>query len=393
MIPVNLTKRVLTTAGLRYCPVVMSANGRVKPDVVWVHGGVDPAAPHQEIRIEEKHKEGAYYIEWYEGSKRKRLSVGKDAAQAHARMLRKQAELNALSQGIPVATNGIVDTGRLVDTAISDFIDETRLSKKPKTLAAYRTSLLYFKESLDPGRTHLEDLTRLDMLKFSAFLRDTKKLTPRTCWNKFSNVMSFLKAQGIKGLVKTGDWPKYTEEEPEAYDKKELDKLFAVCDSDELLWYSFFLMTGMREQEVMHCEWSDVNFEEKEVTVRSKPQYGFTTKNYKERAVPVPPKLTNLLKAAKRMQGCSLLFPTSGCKPKLNFLDDLKAVALRAKLNPENFWLHKFRATFATWHLQNGVDLKTVQKWLGQTDLESTMRYLKAARGEAVRAKVASTFA
>jgi len=42
----------------------------------------------------------------------------------------------------------------------------------------------------------------------------------------------------------------------------------------------------------------------------------------------------------------------------MNFLDDLQAVAKRAKLNPEHFWLHKFRATFATWHLQAGVDLR-----------------------------------
>jgi hypothetical protein len=65
MIPVNLTKRVLIDAGLRYCPVVMSSNGRVKPDVVWGN------------EAEERHTEGAYYIEWYEGSKRKRAQVGK----------------------------------------------------------------------------------------------------------------------------------------------------------------------------------------------------------------------------------------------------------------------------------------------------------------------------
>ena len=69
---VNLTKRVKTEAGLRYCPVVMSRNGRVKPDYVAVNG------------VEELHREGSYYVEWYEGTTRKRLSVGKDAAQAHA---------------------------------------------------------------------------------------------------------------------------------------------------------------------------------------------------------------------------------------------------------------------------------------------------------------------
>ncbi len=78
---VNLTKRVQTSKGPRYCPVVLSTNGRVKPDLVIVNG--QP----------ERHPEGAYYLEWREGSKRVRLSVGKDAADAVARRLRKEAEL------------------------------------------------------------------------------------------------------------------------------------------------------------------------------------------------------------------------------------------------------------------------------------------------------------
>jgi|SRR6266704_4521765 len=36
---VNVTKRVQTLAGLRYCPVVLSANGRIKPDAVLVNLG------------------------------------------------------------------------------------------------------------------------------------------------------------------------------------------------------------------------------------------------------------------------------------------------------------------------------------------------------------------
>jgi site-specific recombinase XerD len=59
---------------------------------------------------------------------------------------------------------------------------------------------------------------------------------------------------------------------------------------------------------------------------------------------------------------------------------------------PENFWLHKFRATFATWSLWAGVDLRTVQQWLGHSDMESTMRYLKPARNQAVREKINEIF-
>jgi site-specific recombinase XerD len=50
-------------------------------------------------------------------------------------------------------------------------------------------------------------------------------------------------------------------------------------------------------------------------------------------------------------------------------------------------------ATFATWALWNGVDLRTVQQWLGHSDMESTMRYLKPSRSQQVRDKVNEIFA
>src|ERR1035437_5419391 len=100
-------------------------------------------------------------------------------------------------------------------------------------------------------------------------------------------------------------------------------------------------------------------------------------------------------KAEKANHGaaCALVFPTSGCKPKFDFLDCLKAAARRAKLDAGEFYLHKFRATFATWHLWAGIDLRTVQSWLGHSDMESTLRYLKPSRSKETRAKVDATFA
>jgi integrase/recombinase XerD len=377
---VNLTKRVQTPHGWRYCRVVLSANGRVKPDLVVVNGQ------------QECHKEGAYYLEWRDGAKRVRLSVGKDPADARARRQRKEAELNAVNNGVAVVPDG-QNGHRSVAAAVADFLDETRLTKKPKTLAAYSTALSYFTESCH--KLNLEEIDRKDLLKYHAFLRDNKDQAPRSCWNKFANVMSFLKANGIRGLVGKNDWPRYTEEEPEIYEQEELDKLFAQSDAEERLWYEFFLMTGMREQEVMYTYWSDVNFAASTVHVSHKPDRGWTPKAYKEREIPIPTKLVKRLKTWKASgdKTCDLVFPTAGCNPKLDFLDCLKAAAERAKLDSENFWLHKFRATFATRCLWAGVDLRTVQQWLGHSDMESTMRYLKPSRSQKVREKVNEIFA
>jgi integrase/recombinase XerD len=378
---VNLTKRVQTPHGWRYCRVLLSANGRVKPDIVVVNGK------------EERHAEGAYYLEWREGAKRVRLSVGKDPQDAAARRLRREAELNAVNNGVAVVAENGQNGHRSLAAAVTEYLEETTLTKKPKTLAAYATALSYFKESCP--KLFLEDIDRKDLLKFSAFLRDEKEQSPRSCWNKFANVMSFLKANGIRGLVKKNDWPRYTEEEPEIYEEAELDKLFKVCDAEERLWFEFFLMTGMREQEVMYTYWSDVNFTASTVGVSHKPDRAWTPKAYKEREIPIPAKLVKSLKArkAKADKTCGLVFPTAGCRPKLDFLDCLKTFAERAELAKEGFWLHKFRATFATRCLWAGVDLRTVQQWLGHSDMESTMRYLKPSRSQQVRQKVNEIFA
>jgi integrase/recombinase XerD len=324
--------------------------------------------------------------------KRVRLSVGKDAQEAAARRQRKQAELNAVESGVSVLPEN-ANGQRSVAAAVAGFLEEAELTNKPKTLAAYTTALNYFTES--SRKLYLHEIERHDLLKFAGFLRDEKELSPRSVYNKFEVVMTFLKANGIRSLAGKNDWPRYTEEEPEMYEQEELDKVFKACDDEERLWFEFFLMTGMREQEVMHTYWSDVNFAASTVRVSHKPDRGWTPKAYKEREIPIPTKLVKKLKQwkAKADKTCGLVSPTSGCNPKLDFLDCLKACAEWAKLDKDHFWLHKFRSTFATRCLWAGVDLRTVQQWLGHSDMESTMRYLKPSRSQEVRRRVNEIFA
>jgi hypothetical protein len=123
---VTLTKRVRTSIGLRYCPVILSANGRVKPDAVLVNGKP------------ERHPEGAYYIEWHDNGKRIRLPVGKDAADASSMRLRKETELNNGDATIPESA---ANSHRSVAASVADYLEETELTKEPKTLAAYTTAL------------------------------------------------------------------------------------------------------------------------------------------------------------------------------------------------------------------------------------------------------------
>src|ERR1700728_194988 len=377
---VSILKRVKVNGTLKHCPTIDTSNGKIRADVVLVNGK------------EERHPEGSYYLSFYEGSKQIRVVVGKEVSEAVLARDRKEAELRAKNAGVDVVDTKKRNGKKSLAVAVAEYLDETKLTKKPKTLAAYTTAMQYFTESCH--KIYVTDIDRLDLLKFSAFLRDEQEQAPRSCWNKFSNVMSFLKANGVRGLAGKNDWPRYTEEEPETYEDEELDTLFAACDDEERMWFEFFLMTGMREQEAMYTYWSDLNVAHATVRVTHKPDRGWEPKAYKEREIPIPAKLVKSLQGwkAKANKACPLIFPSSGCNVKMNFLDDLKAVAERAKLDEDNFWLHKFRATFATRHLQSGIDLRTVQSWLGHSDLESTLRYLKPARGAGVSARVDATW-
>lgn len=101
----------------------------------------------------EKHTEGEYYIEWRDASKRVRLSVGKDAAYAGTMRLRKEQELNQGDGAVPPqkGANG----NRSLASVVAAYLEQVRLTKEPKTYAAYRPALAYLDKKRMRCITHL----------------------------------------------------------------------------------------------------------------------------------------------------------------------------------------------------------------------------------------------
>ena len=253
---------------------------------------------------------------------------------------KKESELNA----IPAERK----PKRTLQRAADEYLAEIKATRKKKTHQAYIVAVKYFAEAVG-GDKPVAEVTRGDMLDFRVYLREEKKQEPRSEWNKFSNVMSFLKMQGVRPGVTKHDWPKYVEKEPEIYEEQQLETFFAACDDHERLIYEFFLQTGMREQEVVHATERCIDSANYTVSVRHNPEYGWTPKMYKERTIPVPEALMEKLKRmlVERGKG-GLLFPTREGLPQRHFLEMAKAIAQRAGLDKSEVWLHKFRATFCT---------------------------------------------
>src|SRR5205807_4309189 len=114
---------------------------------------------------EEHHPEGAYYLEWREGVKRVRRSVGKNGSDASVRRLRKESELNAINHGVDVVPEGKPNGYRALNIAVAEYLADVKLTHKPRSYAAYQTALNYFLESCH--KPNVENIERRDLLKFS----------------------------------------------------------------------------------------------------------------------------------------------------------------------------------------------------------------------------------
>ena len=306
---VQLIKQVKLDGKWKRYPVVLNKNGTIKTNVVLI-GDREVAA-----------QGGNFILDWYEGGKRMRQSVGKDAADALIQRDRKAAELTAASNGLTVTNTD--PTKRLVSEAVEEYLADIEAHRSKKTLAAYRTALRYFRESCT--KTYVEDINRRDLLAFKTYLAHEKEQSDRSVWNKFSAVMGFLKSVGHTGkVIGVGkhDWPEYDEEPPEVYKDDELAKFYAACDEDEARWFRFFEYTGMREGEVQHCQWSWIDMDEHTITVQPNKRLGWRPKKNKTRSIPMSAPLLDLLKDWRKKTAdstCDLVFPYGGLQRQVGF--------------------------------------------------------------------------
>jgi integrase len=189
-------------------------------------------------------------------------------------------------------------------------------------------------------------------------------------------VAQFLKKQGCGRVTRGIDLPQRVTSLPSEYTDEELRKFFGACDAEERAIFTTFLLTGMREQEVVHLSWPDVNFQRNSIEVSAKPDLGFYPKRWEKREIPVHRKVFELLEQHPHRVGSSFVFPSPAGNREHHFLDRCKAVARRSEVDEEKFDLKTFRSTYATRMLRAGFDLRTVQHWMGHKSLETTLRYL-----------------
>lgn len=404
---VALLRYIKTSAGWRRYRVHVNHRGRGWQERIDV--------PQGHLVLEK----GDYQLRWYHRDHPLYKSVGKDLQEAVTARDHQIANL-AAEKAAAAARRKLVSEGPsrvLLADAKSRFIEKKRLVGRDKeTVSAYENIIAEFLSGC--GQTFADQVEEIDLLRFCDGLRK-RGLRERTVMNYYGLISTFLRSCGLdhKTIVPKEHRPHKEDPEPEAYTEEEVEQfLSAVNNERDRLFFEFLLKTGARENEATHAEWSDINWRENVITIQGEKivkvrangrqkTIRFRTKTRRSRDITLEAVLLDKLKAwRKQNPKARFIFGTSSDLPNGHYLEVCKETARRAGLNCgqcesclerkecERFYLHKFRASFATWSLQGGVDIRTVQKLMGHTKLEMTARYLAPAKGKAAQEKLNAVF-
>jgi integrase/recombinase XerD len=323
--------------------------------------------------------EGRYFIEWHERGKRRRQAAGGTTAEALNAARRKKHELEGKELGVP----GYEDREEIkrvpLHLAVKRYLETVEAMKKPNTLRKYRAVLERLVEYFPPHATS-QSIAADDLNDFMVHLKKKHRHDNNTVIHNMVIVAQFLKKNGRAGITRHIDLPEKITTLPVEYTDTELNKFFGACSDEEHTLFLTFVLTGFREQEIVHLSWSDIHFSLNTIKVTAKPDLGFYAKRWEEREVPVPEQLIRRLKKHPHRENSRFVFPSPRGNREYHMLDKCKAIAKRAKVDTEKFDLKTFRSTYATRMLRAGFDPRTVQHWMGHKSLETTMRYLSPAR-------------
>jgi integrase/recombinase XerD len=363
-------------------------------------------------------RQGKFRISWYENRRKQWQTVKNRVSEeelpylsdAVAQSEDKAWFLSNRNRNVADPTVETASRKRLADE-VASYLDAKSGCKK--TVSAHRLALTEFQAWATPqkkgrGIRYVDEVTKPLLRMFFDFLvdgdenEDGPENTPFTAVHKIMKINSFYREvfhlEAGKGLITKKDYKRELKNSkvPEIYTRQEIDSMFAVMNEDEHLIFSTIYEAGLRKREFMHIESTDLIYDELvpgcyrcEIRVESKPHWRYQTKTGSSRNVLVSQELMDRL--MRRKDTCRLskiLFSTATGHPDYHFLDNLKAIAKRAGLDPTTVWLHKWRATAATNWLRSkelggrGWDIGFVREQLGHEDMKSIEHYIAVVRKE-----------
>jgi integrase len=160
------------------------------------------------------------------------------------------------------------------------------------------------------------------------------------------------------------------------YAEDEVILFLQNCSPDFYPIASCAVYTGMRIGEIVALRWKDVDLERRVIRVERSGKG--TTKSGKIRYVPVNSRLLAVLHACRERANGEFVFPDGkGRMRSIEFRNEMRNAAERAGLR--RIRMHDLRHTFASNYVLKGGNLVSLQKILGHSTINMTLRYAHMA--------------
>jgi integrase/recombinase XerD len=240
----------------------------------------------------------------------------------------------------------------------------------------------------------LESAASEDVRAFFADRARAKSQSPRSAARRLSALRQFyrfLVSENRRADDPTAslDGPKQPAPLPKTLAPDAIERLFALAASKTpreaarlSLMLELLYGSGLRISEMVALTVAAVSTDRPFLLIRGK--------GGKERLAPLSPSARGavndwlaLRSARGRAEKSRALFPSesgSGALTRQRCAQLLKALALEAGIDPAAVSPHVLRHAFATHMLDNGADLRALQKMLGHADIATTQIYTHVAR-------------
>ncbi len=219
--------------------------------------------------------------------------------------------------------------------------------------------------------------------------------------NKYHRVLSSILEKAVKWQIilynpcQRVDAPKIGNKETTYLDDNQTIELIKCLDTEPLRYRAMIitlLYTGMRRGELCGLEWSDVDFKNNLIDINKSSLYTVnigiyddTTKNESsKRVIKIPPVVIDILKQHKKEQNAERLKLGDKWTDTNKIFTQLNGKPIHPdtitgwfgtflkRHNLPPIHIHSLRHTNATLLIASGVDLRTVSKRLGHSNMSTT---------------------
>lgn len=276
------------------------------------------------------------------------------------------------------------DTKEVIDEFIKDC-ESRGLSKA--TIEVYKININYLVEYLDSKKMDLKKVSTKTIQDYKSHLVNNTNRNNTSINTTLRHIKVFLDWTHENGYTEsvTIKYLKVQQKPKEIYTDEDIKTLLKKPNVNDCSYADFrswaiinvLVSTGMRRSSLLNIKLDDINWKDNIIRLNH-------TKNKQVHYVSMSNQLAKIVKEwlKYRINGSDYLFTGRTGKQLSPLTVSSSVLQYNRSRNVEVTSVHAFRHYYATKLVENNVDIYTISKLLGHTNIQVTQNYLKSLNME-----------